>query len=70
MSLLGCNIFGFICNLHGKKKKKKSHKKSFTCWSACTMTRLLVVGWIAMAVGQELYMGTVQCSYPKENSLV
>jgi len=34
-----------------------------TCWSACTSTRWLPEGWMAMALGQELYTGSVQWYY-------
>lgn len=35
---------------------------AFTCWSACTEIRWLLSGWMAMAVGQELYTGSVKWS--------
>lgn len=42
---------------------KQNLKLFLTCWSACTEMRLLVTGWMAIVVGQELYTGTIQWSY-------
>lgn len=39
-----------------------------TCWSACADRRWPVVGWMAMAVGQELYTGSVQWSWKQQDS--
>lgn len=48
---------------------KLNLKLFLTCWSACTEMRLLVTGWMAIVVGQELYTGTIQWSYNKTKIL-